>query len=86
MQQRMKWFIAVGLCLFGCSQGPALATEAVRLQPSAQVSTTDGVPQALVLENEFDFGEMTGDRTYVHAFRITNNGTGVLEITKVMPG
>jgi len=86
MQQKLTWFVVLGFCLFGCSHGPALNTEAVERQPAAHVSTLNGVPQAVVPENEFDFGEMTEDRTYIHAFPIKNKGTGVLEITKVIPG
>ena len=69
----------------GFGQAPVLAVEAVTLQPSALASTADGGPEAQVLENEFDFGEMTEDGTYVHEFRIINSGTGVLELTRVMP-
>jgi hypothetical protein len=86
MQRVLKWFFVVVLWSLGLGQAPALVADAVALEPAALVAMVDdGGPEAQVLENEFDFGEMTEDGTYVHEFRIINSGTGVLELTRVMP-
>lgn len=43
-------------------------------------------PVAEVPEKVFDFGRMTEDRDYSHAFIIKNVGTSELAIKKVLPG
>jgi hypothetical protein len=85
MQRELKWCLVVVIWSLGFGHAPVSAVEAVALEPSAQVAMTDGGPEAQVLENEFDFGEMTEVGTYVHEFRIINSGTGLLELTRVMP-
>jgi hypothetical protein len=45
-----------------------------------------GIPTLAVSEPEFNFGEVSEGKEYVHDFVITNKGTGVLEIKKVNPG
>jgi hypothetical protein len=85
MRREMKWFLVVVIWSLSFGKAPVLAVEAVTVQPSASVATADGRPEAQILENEFDFGEMTEAGTYVHEFRIINTGTGVLELTRVMP-
>ena len=67
----------------GCALGAA----------SAQVKGTAassgvliGTPGLVVPEYYFDFGEVNEKTEYLHSFVIGNNGTGVLEITKINPG
>jgi hypothetical protein len=45
-----------------------------------------GIPALAVSEAEFNFGEVSEGKEYVHDFVIMNRGTGVLEIKKVTPG
>jgi len=47
---------------------------------------TAGQPEAEVSETFFDFGKVSDGNTYIHAFKIRNTGTGVLEIRKIIPG
>ena len=45
-----------------------------------------GIPTLAVSEAEFNFGEVSEGKEYVHDFVIMNGGRGVLEIKKVTPG
>jgi hypothetical protein len=53
---------------------------------TAVAEATAGAPVAEVPETVFDFGEVREGNEYVHAFKIRNIGTAVLEIKKVLPG
>jgi len=44
------------------------------------------MPALAVPEGEFNFGEVSEGKEYVHDFVIKNGGTGILEIKKVNPG
>jgi hypothetical protein len=67
---------------------------AVEARTSDEISRPDaaaseamaGIPVLVVAESEFNFGEVSEGKEYVHDFVITNRGTGVLEIKKVTPG
>lgn len=90
MKVRLKWLypIFISLWLLGCSHSPSPPAKVAQqpiTQPSAEVSKADAVPVAEVSEREFDFGAMAEDSSYSHDFKIANKGTGVLEITGVVP-
>jgi hypothetical protein len=47
---------------------------------------TNGTAAVEVPETTFDFGVVKEGTDYLHAFKIRNTGTVVLEIRKVLPG
>jgi len=89
------WFFLVS---FGCahtSDSPAgmpkhqETAAAQTIQPPAQesaASQTNGTPTVGLSETTFDFGLVSEGNDYLHAFKIRNTGTGVLEIRKILPG
>ncbi len=73
------------LLLLGIAQTSEAAIETSKQEvPVAAVNV--GAPRVELSETLFDFGEMNEGEDYVHAFMISNVGTGVLEIKKVLPG
>ncbi|MEN6439236.1 MAG: hypothetical protein ABFD97_11730 [Syntrophobacter sp.] len=48
--------------------------------------TVAGGPCLVVPDWSFDFGEVKEGAAYIHTFEITNIGTEVLEIKKIIPG
>jgi hypothetical protein len=55
-------------------------------QQEVAVGQTTGPPVVEIPETLFDFGRVSEGNDYVHAFKIVNTGTGVLEIRKILPG
>jgi hypothetical protein len=89
------WFFLVPL---GCAHTPdspgsmpkhqEAAAEQTNRMPTQEIVTaqTDGTPTVELSETIFDFGLVGGGSDYVHAFKIRNTGTGILEIRKIIPG
>jgi hypothetical protein len=76
------WFFLVP---FGCVHTPDNPAGMPKNQEAATAQTT-GTPAVELSETIFDFGLVSEGNDYVHAFKIRNTGTGVLEIRKVLPG
>ena len=71
--------------MLGCADEARTSDEVSR--PAAAASEAiAGIPILAVPQAEFNFGEMSEGKEYVHDFVIMNRGTGVLEIKKVNPG
>ena len=89
------WFFLV---LFGCAHTPdspgsipehqEAATAQTNGTPTQEISTAkaNGTPTVELSETIFDFGLVSEGNDYIHAFKIRNTGTGVLEIRKILPG
>jgi len=98
----MKNLSAFGLavCFFLILPGFANASDSPVCKLNQEIITaqTSGTPQedataqtaaapaVEVPETVFDFGKVSWGNDYVHAFKVRNTGTGVLEIRKIMPG
>ncbi len=74
---------AHGTCPLPCI--PAELAGAPTEQEIAE-ARTNGAPAVEIPETTFDFGLVSQENTYIHAFKIRNIGTGVLRIKKIMPG
>jgi hypothetical protein len=99
MKNLLTFGLAVWLFLvpLGCAHTPdssgsmpkhqeiATAQPAQPAQPP-QASGTNGTPAVQLSETSFDFGVVSEGNDYLHAFKIRNTGTGVLEIKKIVPG
>ena len=91
----VAWFFLVP---FGCAHTPdspgstpkpqEAATAQTNVKPAQQIATaqTNGTPAVELSETIFDFGLVNEGIDYLHAFKIRNTGTGVLEIRKILPG
>ncbi len=55
-------------------------------QQEIATGQTNGMPRVEIPEAIFDFGLVREGSNYVHAFKIRNTGTGVLQLKKIMPG
>ncbi|MFZ0932237.1 MAG: hypothetical protein WAN11_26805 [Syntrophobacteraceae bacterium] len=89
------WFFPV---LLGCAHTPdnyagipkhqEIATAQTNGTPTQEITTAqaNGSPVVEVPETVFDFGLVGGGTDCLHAFKIRNTGTGVLEIRKILPG
>ena len=99
MKNLLSFGLAVSFFLFlvGCAHTP----DSLRSMPEKQVSPavqtsgspqeaaaaqTAGPPSVELSETVFDFGRVSVGNDYVHAFKVRNTGTGVLNIRKIMPG
>jgi hypothetical protein len=71
--------------MLGCADEARTSNEVSRTDAAASEAMTK-VPSLTVPEAEFNFGEVSEGKEYVHDFVIKNEGTGVLEIKKVTPG
>jgi len=65
-----------------------IATAQTKGKPAQEIAKaqTIGTPAVELSETIFDFGLVNEGIDYLHAFKIRNTGTGVLEIRKVSPG
>ncbi len=90
MKNLLTFGLAVWLFLvpLGCAHSPDSAGSMTKQQENAaaQPSGTTGTPAVQLSETAFDFGVVGEGSVYVHAFKIRNTGTGVLEIKKIVPG
>jgi hypothetical protein len=71
--------------MLGCADEARTSDEVSRPDAAASEATAR-IPRLAVPEGEFNFGEVSEGKEYVHDFVIKNGGTGVLEIKKVTPG
>lgn len=71
--------------MLGCADEARTSDEVSRPNAAASEAIA-GMPALAVSEAEFNFGEVSEGKEYVHDFVIMNGGTGVLEIKKVTPG
>ena len=79
------FWIITSCILFACSHTDDRLDS--RTQPSPTPTTaSSGVPAAEIPVTFHDFGKLTEDGDYVHAFKVKNTGKGVLELKKVLPG
>ncbi len=76
------WFFLVPL---GCAH-TSDNSAGIPKQQEIAAAQTNGTPAVELSETIFDFGLVSEGNDYVHAFKIRNTGTGVLEIRKVVPG
>ena len=87
----MKNLLTFGLVVcfflvpFGCAHAADSPGSMPKHQEAAAAQTT-GTPTVELSETIFDFGVVSEGNDYIHAFKIRNTGTGVLEIRKIMPG
>ena len=79
-------FMSFFLVSLGCAHTTEPAREAVKKDTAVDSPATTGTPAVDVPESYFNFGEVKEGNDYTHAFVIRNNGTGVLEVKKVVPG
>jgi len=90
MKNLLTFGLAVWLFLvpLGCAHSPDSTGSMPKQQENAtaQPSGTTGTPAVQLSETIFDFGLVSEGNDYVHAFKIRNTGTGVLEIRKILPG
>ena len=87
----MKNLLTFGLvvCFFLVPFGCAHAAESPGSMPEHKeiaAAQTTGTPAVEVPETVFDFGLVREGNDYIHAFKISNTGTGVLVIRKILPG
>ena len=68
------------------SADEALTSDEVSKPDAAASGAMAEMPALAVPEGEFNFGEVSEGKEYVHDFVIKNGGTGILEIKKVNPG
>jgi len=71
--------------MLGCADEARTSDEVSRPDVAASEAMA-GIPALAVSEAEFNFGEVSEGKEYVHDFVIKNGGTGILEIKKVTPG
>ena len=87
------WFFFVFL---GCAHTPdstsgtakqlsGASVQANRTPQEIAAAQPTGPPAVELPETVFDFGRVGAGPEYVHAFKIRNTGTGILEIKKVSP-
>ena len=87
------WFLFI---FPGCAHIPDSTSGMAKQQESTTAQTnrtpqeiaaaqTTGPPAVEIPETVFDFGRVGAGPEYLHAFKIRNTGTGVLEIRKVVP-
>ena len=74
------------LSLMLCCADEARTSDEVSKPDAAASGAMAEMPALAVPEAEFNFGEVSEGKEYVHDFVIMNKGTGVLEIKKVTPG
>jgi hypothetical protein len=67
---------------------PPVPEELAGMFKQKEITTVqaNGMPAVEVSETAFDFGVVKEGNDYIHAFKIKNTGTGVLEIKKILPG
>lgn len=87
----MKNLLTFGIvvCFFLVPFGCAHAAESPGSVPEhheAAAAQTTGTPTVELSETTFDFGLVSEGHDYLHAFKIRNTGTGVLEIRKIFLG
>ena len=87
------WFFLIvpGVALASHSSVCMLDQEIITAQTDTtrQEITADQTaasPTVELSETVFDFGRVSEGNDYVHAFKVRNTGTGVLEIRKIIPG
>ena len=87
--ESMKTKILAALVLLslmlGCVDEARTSDDVSRPDATASEAMA-AVPSLAVSQAEFNFGEVSEGKQYVHDFVIMNKGTGVLEIKKVTPG
>ena len=87
--ESMKTKILAALVLLSlmlaCADEARTSDEVSRPDAAASESIA-GIPILAVPQAEFNFGEVSEGKEYVHDFVIMNGGRGVLEIKKVIPG
>ena len=71
--------------MLGCAD-EARTSDEVSKPDVATSEAIAGIPMLAVPQAEFNFGEVSEGKEYVHDFVIVNGGRGVLEIKKVTPG
>jgi len=87
--ESMKTKILAALVLLSlilCCADEARTSDEVSRPDVAASEAIAGIPILAVPQAEFNFGEVSEGKEYVHDFVIMNGGRGVLEIKKVTPG
>ena len=74
------------LSLMLCCADEARTSDEVSKPDVATSEAIAGIPMLAVPQAEFNFGEVSEGKEYVHDFVIINRGVAVLDIKKVTPG
>ncbi len=85
MRTKMLAALVLLFLMFG-SADEARTSDEVSKPDAAASGAMAEMPAVATPEAEFNFGEVSEGKEYVHDFVIKNGGTGILQIKKVNPG